>query len=85
MKDWKKVQGSQETQPAKLDTTSSPDVVYIRKNIERITITDEIEGITSELWQYDELILTRDEYLIQTSEQNSADIDFIAATSGIEL
>ena len=85
MKDWKKVQGSQETQPAKLDTTSSPDVVYIRKNIERITITDEIEGITSELWQYDELILTRDEYLIQTSEQNSADIDFIAAISGIEL
>lgn len=85
MMDWKKVRGSQEEAPAELDTTSSEAVVYIRKNIERIVVEDEMDGTTYELWEYDECIIPRGEYLLLIAEQNRADIDFITAVSGIEL
>ena len=42
-------------------TTSSGFFVYQRRNIERITIEDEMLG-TTEMWQYEERKLTKDEY-----------------------
>ena len=34
---YKTVRGSQQERPAERDLTSSPDKVYLRRNIERIT------------------------------------------------
>ena len=91
MKDWKKVQGSQEEKPTEFDSTTSAVVVYQRKNIERVTTTD-ADGTTSELWQYDERELSHEEYAIVRAEvqqeqidKNRADIDFISAMTDIEL
>ena len=85
MTEWKKVQGSQETKPSEIDTTSSEHVTYVRKNIERITVQDEMTGNSYELWQYDEMILTKNEYLEYLANSNRADIDYIAAINDIQL
>ena len=85
MTDWKKVQGSQETRPEELDTTSSAFYVYHRKNIERVTVEDSMTGDSYEVWQYDERKLTRDEFILESAKQTRADIDFIAAMSDLDL
>jgi hypothetical protein len=61
MKDWKKVQGSQETKPAEFDTTSSPTTVYQRRNVQRVTVSNG-DGTTSELWEYAERTMTHEEF-----------------------
>ena len=65
MKDWRRVSGSQETKPEEFDLVSSPFVVYQRKNIERVTETQEMDGQTVEIemWQYDEREMSREEYM----------------------
>ena len=92
MTDWKKVQGSQAEKPKEFDTTSSAVVVYQRKNIERITVEDEMSGETYELWQYDERKMSREEYAVLIADlqqaqidQNRADIEFISAMADIDL
>ena len=84
MTNWKTVQGSQAARPAGLDTTTSAVVVYQRKNIERITVKN-IDGTTTELWQYEEREMTREEYVELRINQNIADIDYIAMETGVEL
>ena len=61
MTEWQKVYGSQSEKPSALDTNSSAFFVYQRKNIERVTSTDE-QGSSYEMWEYDERKLTKDEY-----------------------
>lgn len=73
MTDWKKVQGSQSEKPAEFDATTSAVVVYQRKNIERITVTND-DGSTTELWQYDERKMTREEYTELRAETMQAQI-----------
>ena len=76
MTDWKLVQGSQDEKPAELDTTSSASTVYQRRNIERITVT--YDDTTTELWQYEEREMTREEYFIlsaETTQATMADLD----------
>ena len=92
MTDWRKVQGSQKDKPLEFDTTSSAIVVYQRKNIERVSNTDEMTGETYESWEYDERKLSREEYaLIRTElqqqqiDQNIADIAFISAMTDVDL
>ena len=72
MTDWQKVYGSQEQKPSELDTSSSAYFVYQRKNIERVTFTDEMSGGTYEMWQYDERKLTKDEYAKMLDEELTA-------------
>lgn len=83
MTNWTKVQGSQAEKPAEFDTTSSKKYIYQRRNVERIK-TEE-----SELWQYEERKMSRDEYnvlMLQEQEiKTRSDIDYIAIISGIEL
>ena len=67
MTDWKTVQGTQENKPLELDTTSSSFCIYRRRNIERITVED-MDGNTSELWQYEEQKLTPEEFRIVALE-----------------
>ncbi len=69
MTDWEKVQGSQPEKPEEFDTTSSAVVVYQRRNIHKVTVENE-DGTTSELWQYDERKLTRDEYALARDAAN---------------
>ena len=68
MADWKKVFGSQKNKPSSLDTSTSKSYVYQRRNIERVTHTDD-DGNEIELWEYEERKLTREEYaLIHVAE-----------------
>lgn len=89
MTDWKVVQGSQLNKPEEFDVTSSPTTIYQRRNIQKVTV--ENNDSSTELWQYEERELTIEEYnklniqLKQTVEQNRADIDFLAAMTGIDL
>ena len=69
MTEWTKVQGSQPEKPEEFDTTSSEVIVYQRRNIERVNIKNE-DGTTSELWEYDERKLTRDEYTLARDAAN---------------
>ena len=54
------VQGSQAQQPD--DFERNGERIYSRGNIQRITETDEVSGEKRELWQYDEIVLTKAEY-----------------------
>lgn len=84
MTDWRKAQGSQVEQPAEFDTTTSSVIVYQRRNIERVTVSNG-DGSTTELWQYEEREMSRDEHVDLQIEQTRADIDFIAMETGVEL
>lgn len=86
MTDWKKVQGSQESQPQEFDVTSSEVIVYQRRNVERVE-TEDFVG-----WEYEEREMSREEYAMLRTEtqqkqidQMRADIDFISAMTDIEL
>lgn len=81
--DWKTRQGTQETQPAVLDLTSSPSTVYLRKNVIQTTVKDS-DGSKHKVWKYDEVQIAREDYekepaaineiaqLIQQQEYNEA-------------
>ena len=69
MTDWEKVQGSQPEKPAEFDAASSGVVVYQRRNVHKITV-ENTDGTTSELWEYDERKLTRDEYALARDAAN---------------
>lgn len=91
MTDWTKVQGSQETEPAAWDTTTSSHVVYQRRNIKRVE-TANADGSATKLWEYDERQLTPAEYeeehakAIKTAlDQARSDIDFLSAVTGNDL
>ena len=60
MTDWKKVNGSQAEQPAEFDETSSSSVVYRRRNITQIKVTNQ-DDTTITLWEYEERTLTPSE------------------------
>lgn len=54
--------------PSELDTTSSPDGIFIRKNIEQVEVTTETDETITK-YTYDEAFLTPDEYeLYKTSK-----------------
>ena len=57
--EWRTVQGSQVDKPKEMDTTSSSSLIYIRRNIKRITIDNGIDPIT-ELWEYEEKSIPKD-------------------------
>lgn len=58
---WETVTGSQESRPEAIDKTSSGKYVYLRRNFQRITRTNENSG-TVVLWQYEEAKVTQEEY-----------------------
>lgn len=91
MTDWIKVQGSQETEPAVWDTTTSGHAVYQRRNVKRVEATN-ADGSMTKLWEYEERQLTPAEYeeehakAIKTAlDQARADIDFLSAVTGNDL
>lgn len=62
MTDWQTVQGSQENKPLEFDTESSQFYVYQRRNIHRVEVINENDDTPTLLWEYDERLLTPDEY-----------------------
>lgn len=84
MTDWKIVQGSQPVRPAEIDTTSSAVTVYQRKNIKRVAVKNE-DGSTTELWQYEERQMTREEFFNMRQEQNAANVDYLSMMTGVDL
>ncbi len=74
---WKNVTGTQSDTPAEVDTTSSPDTVYLRKNIEECTIdmgTQKVSGYT-----YQEAQLTPEEYEQYKEELEELDTEAFKA------
>lgn len=71
--------------PELIDSTSSPLGVYLRKNIEQIT--QESEGETQTLYEYDEAYITKDEYALYSNVDNltMTALDFITflETAGV--
>jgi hypothetical protein len=49
--------------PKLVDITSSPTTVYLRKNIRAVEFTDDMTGETKTEYQYEEAIITKDEYM----------------------
>lgn len=80
MTDWKKVTGSQAEKPQEFDTATSAVVVYQRRNIKRITVQN-TDGQETELWEYDERELTREEYARIRVEAQQEQIEQIDETS----
>lgn len=75
------VTGSQAEKPAELDTTSSAEYVYYRRNIKQIEQTDD-QGNTVTLWQYEEAKVSRQEYLQNCIDDNAQALADLAALIG---
>ena len=84
MKDWKKVYGSQVEQPPEFDTTSSPTTVYQRRNVKRVIIENG-DGTKSELWEYEERKMTREEYSEFERVKMQSNIAYLSMMTGINL
>lgn len=91
MTDWTKVQGSQESEPAAWDTTTSGHIVYQRRNVKQVETTN-ADGSTTKLWEYEERQLNPAEYeeehaheIKKALDQARADIDFLSAVTGNDL
>lgn len=85
---YKKVESSQTERPIEIDRISSPNVVYLRKNIKKIQRAESKEDdslLPVELWEYEECELPVDVYeemqrslellSTQTIMQNLSEVD----------
>lgn len=68
--EWIEREGTQEERPADVDTTSSPETVYLRRNQTRVEETD-ADGVKTAKWTYEEAEMSRDEYNSQQNELSS--------------
>ena len=64
MTEYKLVESMQSDKPLDIDTTSSPNIVYQRKNIKSVEATGNEDYFTykPKHWEYEERELTQDEY-----------------------
>ncbi|WP_448754403.1 hypothetical protein [Agathobacter sp.] len=64
MTEYKLVESMQSDKPLDIDTTSSPNIVYQRKNIKPVEATGNEDDFTykPKHWEYEERELTQDEY-----------------------
>lgn len=64
MTKYKLVESMQSDKPLDIDTTSSPNIVYQRKNIKLVEATRNEDDFTykPKHWEYEERELTQDEY-----------------------
>ena len=58
--EWRTVKSSATIKPDTIDTTSSKAVVYVRKDIQRVTVGDLMDSTPVEMWEYKELIFPKD-------------------------
>lgn len=79
MTEWKEVIGTQKERPSEIDTTSSSDYVYERKNITEYTETDDQEEITLKGWKYLERKIPKGQWTVDVTAQNKQNLDAIMA------
>lgn len=92
-----KVESSQVEEPKEIDMTSSPHIVYLRKNIKKVVRTnnDIDEDSQIELWEYEECQMTKNEYeemqnaletpAMQTIMQAIASLELTVEMQGVNL
>lgn len=88
MSDWQVVHDGRAERPAEIDTASSETTVYLRRNIRRVMVQTEMSEEAHEEWEYEQKELTNKEYIsMQDAQiaQHTADIDYIAMETGVEL
>lgn len=73
--------------PQTVDSTSSKNWVYVRRNIEEFEREDETEpAIKEKFYRWEEMKIRKDTYPIYQQEQaNAANIDYIAMMNDIDL
>ena len=71
--------------PQEVDTESSPNTVYLRKDVKAVERADINNKETMTMYEYLEATLTPIEYQAYIAERQRADIDYIAMMSGIDL
>lgn len=74
MTDWTKVRGTQTEKPLEIDTSSSVNTVYLRRNIEQINIKDSVTEEVITMWEYEERQMTPNEYSQYKMIQESTNI-----------
>lgn len=67
-----KVSGSQKTRPLEIDTESSKTKVYLRRNIEEVSVAEDASGTNVHFWEYEEAELSPEEFERYTEEIESA-------------
>lgn len=68
--DWYAAESTAEEKPRELDITSSPELVYKRRNIQQ-KVQENGEGETQTKWVYEECTQTKEEYETQQAELTS--------------
>lgn len=80
--DYKQVES--DTMPDEIDTISSPNTVYLRRNIR----TEERQGIETEttrtVYVYDEAAIPRNEYNAYLAGKTQADIEYLYMMGGLD-
>ena len=66
---WYESEGTQDIAPDPVNLNWSEILVYLHRNVRRVTKTNSITGEIYEVWQYDEAQLTRSDYAIYLAEQ----------------
>lgn len=81
--DWYKAESA--TMPVEIDTESSKVYNYVRQNIEEEE-RENPDGETVTMYVYDECRIPKEAWgLYLETEQNTANIDYIAMETGVEL
>lgn len=84
MTDWYKAQAMEK--PGEYDTTSSPTTVYQRKDIKQVKLPAMEDGEAPEGYEYQERIMTREEYQqLQAELESPATKMIMQQLSAIEL
>lgn len=82
--EWYHSEGTMQEAPLPVNLDWSPNAVYLHKNVQRIEKTDE-QGQKYEVWDYDEAILTRADYAIYLAEQATANVEYVAMMTDVDL
>lgn len=70
-------------QPILLDTESSPTTIFIRKNVEETTRTDE-SGIETVIFVYDEASVPKSVYESYRQDKLQADVEYLYMMGGLD-
>lgn len=71
-------------EPVLIDTDSSPTTVYVRKDIEEKTRTEEETGEVITYYSYKEAKIPKTEYVSYMNEKNQADIEYLYMMEGFD-
>ena len=71
-------------EPELVDTDISPTTVYIRKDIEEKTRTDEETGESHIYYSYKEAAVPKTEYATYMNDKNQADIEYLYMMGGLD-